>query len=241
MPNFDSLPVDIILLINLFIPPYMLRQYAFLSKKIYFSLQNSFFLKQYCDHYITTNLELLPKNKEGRPFFLRELFRIKEGYYLGFMGYETYIRRNYRRYLPRRRCDPYSILDGVIAGHHLNIVITFKNWGVDISVAKYSSFLESAKNMCFDMVDYLFEMNYVHKLLSVFYEAVEKNVALASYMIKKSENHDDIKLNWPGTDNDESDNDESDNDESYNHKPRYWYENLSDYDNSDDESSENDD
>ncbi len=171
--TFDSLCLDIIHLINLYIPPYILRQYVFLSKKLYNAINNEFFQKKYCDHYITTNLKLIPKGESGNRLLLRELFRIQDGFYLGFMGYETYIKRNYRRYLPKRVRIGYSVLNGAIAGGWLNIVSDLENYGVITDVAHDDAFEYAVKNKHFEVIGLIYKLSRDYLLPKMMEDAIK--------------------------------------------------------------------
>ncbi len=153
--TFNSLCYDVIHLINMYIPPYILRQFVLLNKKLYKAINNKFFQQEYCKHYITSNMELLPEGESGARLLLRELFRIKDGFYLGFMGYETYIRRNYRRYLPKRVRIGYPVLNGAIAAGRLNIVSDLKSYGVITAVAHDDSFMQAVRDKHFEVVEFM--------------------------------------------------------------------------------------
>ncbi len=188
--TFDSLCYDVIHLINMYIPPYILRQFVFLSKTLYNAINNKFFQQEYCKHYITSNMELLPQGTSGARLLLRELFRIKDGFYLGFMGYETYIRKNYRCYLPKRVRIGYPILNGAIAAGRLNIVSDLKSYGVITSVAHDDSFMQAVRNKHFEVIELMCgEMGRSYLMPRILEDAIiTANLPVLCYLMDESDN-----------------------------------------------------
>lgn len=177
MDYFSQLLPDIIRLIGLEISPKNLINFAFINKKIYSSLTNIIFQKNYTFKYLSNNLDVIN--------IFPSLKKINDAYYLGYNGYEKYIENKYL--IKKRYKYKYEIYNGAIENDKLNVITKFQNYGIEFYYSIYNSCIIAIDKNKINSIKYLIENCLIdeYEILNIIVYLLRINdLELVEYMLK---------------------------------------------------------